>query len=142
MDLFDLSDWLDDIAKDSKKEIENAVEKGAMIISNEAKARCPVDTGALRGSIHTDVAWESNTCVGIIGTNLEYAPYIEYGTGIYNVNGNGRQTPWVYKSPKDDKFYYTHGMMAQPFMFPALYAKKDIAFEYITSEITRRLFGL
>ena len=73
-DLFDLADWLQDIAKDSKKEIEVAVEKGAMIISNEAKARCPVDTGALRGSIHTDVAWESNTCIGIIGTNLEYAP--------------------------------------------------------------------
>ena len=38
----------------------------------------PVDTGRLKGSI-SSVVDEQNTCV-YIGTNVEYAPYQEFGT--------------------------------------------------------------
>lgn len=42
-----------------------------------AKAICPVDTGRLRNSI-THQQYDENT--EIIGTNVEYAPYVELGT--------------------------------------------------------------
>lgn len=42
-----------------------------------AKQLCPVDTGRLRNSI-THQQMDENT--EVIGTNVEYAPYVELGT--------------------------------------------------------------
>jgi len=42
-----------------------------------AKKLCPVDTGRLRNSI-THQQLDDNT--EVIGTNVEYAPYVELGT--------------------------------------------------------------
>lgn len=42
-----------------------------------AKALCPVDTGRLRNSI-THQQYSEDT--EVIGTNVEYAPYVELGT--------------------------------------------------------------
>jgi phage gpG-like protein len=64
-----------------------------------------VDTGRLRNSIaHTVV--QEEVC---IGTNLEYAPYHELGTGIYASQPGGRQTPWVYYDRKG-KAHRTRGL--------------------------------
>ena len=64
-----------------------------------------IDTGRLRNSI-TYVIRDNN---GFIGTNVEYAPYIEYGTGIFATKGNGRKEPWIYKDAKGH-FHYTRGI--------------------------------
>lgn len=45
-----------------------------------SKARCPVDTGRLRGSINWRLVLEGGTLVAIIGTNVEYAIYVHEGT--------------------------------------------------------------
>ena len=42
-----------------------------------AKMMCPVDTGNLRNSI-THAQYDEDT--EVIGTNVEYAPYVELGT--------------------------------------------------------------
>jgi len=42
-----------------------------------AKDECPVDTGRLRNSITHEVV--DNEDAVYIGTNVEYAPYVEYG---------------------------------------------------------------
>lgn len=47
-----------------------------MIIESAAKARAPVLTGTLRRSIHHEVSGYEVS----VGTDLEYAPYQEYGT--------------------------------------------------------------
>ncbi len=41
-----------------------------------AKELCPVDTDRLRGSITGD----NDDTVAVIGTNVEYGPYVELGT--------------------------------------------------------------
>lgn len=45
-----------------------------------AKARCPVDTGRLRGSINWRIETDSKGLVAIIGTNVSYAIYVHEGT--------------------------------------------------------------
>lgn len=55
-----------------------ALEQIGMAAEGYAKDLCPVDTGNLRNSI-THVVDESNGAV-YIGTNVEYAPYVELGT--------------------------------------------------------------
>ena len=66
---------------DAKKAVKNGINqcvlKTAVAVANHAKTLAPVDTGNLRGSI--DYAMESNN-TAIVGTNLEYAIYQEFGT--------------------------------------------------------------
>lgn len=57
-------------------QIETALEKVGLLMERNAKLACPVDTGRLRNSIsHTH---DKNT--SYVGTNVEYAPYVEMGT--------------------------------------------------------------
>jgi HK97 gp10 family phage protein len=54
-----------------------AVRKAAFAIEAEAKTLAPVDTGMLRNSIQTKIEGPLRATVG---TNVEYAPYQEFGT--------------------------------------------------------------
>jgi len=49
-------------------------------VHNRAKQLCPVDTGRLRSSISWRLERVGGTVVGVVGTNVEYAPYVEFGT--------------------------------------------------------------
>ena len=64
-------------AKDAA--INRALEKIGGKCETEAKKICPVDTGRLRASI-THVRSTSEKDTEIVGTNVEYAPYVELGT--------------------------------------------------------------
>ena len=37
-----------------------------------------------------------------VGTNISYAIYHEFGTGIYTTGGGGRKSPWAYKDAKGE----------------------------------------
>lgn len=76
---------------------------------------CAVDTGNLRNSI-TYVVDEADLTV-YIGTNSEYGPYVELGTGKYYPGG--RPTPWVYQDANGD-WHMTYGQRAQPYLKPAV----------------------
>lgn len=118
-----LLDRIDDLA--DKQELTNAVEKSCEIIKNSAKKKAPKDTGALRRSITYEVESSSSEIVGTVFTPLEYAPYVEYGTGLFAENGNGRKdVPWLYKDDKG-KTHITSGQHPQPYMRPALEENKD-----------------
>jgi HK97 gp10 family phage protein len=54
-----------------------AVRKAAYDIEAHAKTVVPVDTGNLKNSIQTSVEGD---LTAIVGTHVEYAPYVEYGT--------------------------------------------------------------
>ena len=58
--------------------IDRALEEIGMAAEGYAKRACPVDTGNLRNSISHAV--ESGEDAVYIGTNVEYAPYVELGT--------------------------------------------------------------
>lgn len=61
------------VEKDVSKLIKNTLHN----IERDAKKSCPVDTGRLRGSITTNII---STYSGEVGTNVEYAGWVEYGT--------------------------------------------------------------
>ena len=70
--------------KDNSQQILSAMEKGikngleaiGLTAETYAKQETPVDTGRLRNSISHTVDGEA----AYIGTNVEYAPYVELGT--------------------------------------------------------------
>ena len=115
-------------------DIEKASNKSCLAVENEAKKQCPVDTGDLRNSITHEV--EDN--VGYIGTNKEYAPYVEYGTGIFAVEGNGRDTPWSYQDDEGN-WHTTIGQKPQPFLNPAARTKKKLVIKVFNDEINRQI---
>lgn len=55
-----------------------ALETIGLLAEGYAAEKCPVDTGNLRGSITHGVDAGGNAVY--IGTNVEYAPYVELGT--------------------------------------------------------------
>ena len=102
------------------RNIFNALEAVGFFVSGDAKRRVPVDRGALRESI----SHESNTDEKIvrIGASEKYAVFVEKGTGIYAVDGNGRKTPWLYfydGYKGDQGVRLTYGQKPQPFLTPA-----------------------
>ena len=66
------------------------MEQVCILVENEAKIKCPVDNGLLRNSITHYIEDNPDELVGVVGTNVEYAPYVEFGTGIYSSLGDGR----------------------------------------------------
>lgn len=104
------------------------MEEACLLVENTAKMYCPVDTGQLRNSI-THMVTDN---VGYIGTNVKYAPYVEFGTGVWAKDGNGRETPWSYKDAKGE-WHTTAGQRPNPFLERALMDNK---------EVIARLFGI
>lgn len=61
--------------------LDSGVRAGSLIIENAAKEYCPVRTGTLRRSIHTEIEYpDQNRVVALIGPDAPYGVYVEYGT--------------------------------------------------------------
>ena len=65
-----------DVVKSVKNTMPNLMTIIALDILGEAVDRCPIDTGRLINSLN----YEADAKHAIIGTNVEYAPYVEFGT--------------------------------------------------------------
>lgn len=64
----------------------------AIDVQNRARELCPVDTGRLRSSIsHSEPAHDSDGVYVLVGTNVDYAEFVEFGTS--------RQHPQPYLRP-------------------------------------------
>ncbi len=122
------------LSKIAKIDLTSALTEACMVVEKDAKKKCPVDDGTLRGSITSEV--EDNQ--GIVGTNVEYAPYVEFGTGLFAAKGDGRQTPWTYRDAKGE-WHTTVGQHPQPFLQPALDNNKREIRKIINNEISREL---
>lgn len=66
-----------DVLSDAQVAKATALEIVGGMAESYAKALCPVDTGRLRNSI-THQQFDEDT--EVVGTNVEYAPYVELGT--------------------------------------------------------------
>lgn len=66
--------WLDHF----KSATSQALDEIGMIAEGYAKRKCPVDTGNLRDSITHEADYNRKRVY--VGTNVEYAPYVEMGT--------------------------------------------------------------
>ena len=65
--------------KELKSELWLAMKKSAMEVEAKSIQIVPVDTGNLKGSITHRVTPDFGRIRGFVGTNVEYAPYIEFG---------------------------------------------------------------
>jgi HK97 gp10 family phage protein len=109
---------IEDIVNEAK--MEQAMGKACALVERSAKEKAPKGTGELRRSITSKVVNKAGVIEGIVYTPLEYAPYVEFGTGLFAENGNGRKdVPWHYKDDEGN-WHSTSGMKPRPYMRPAL----------------------
>lgn len=101
--------------------LDMALGKAAAIVEASAKQKAPKGDGDLRRSITSKV----EDMKGIVYTPLEYAPYVEYGTGLFAEGGNGRKdVPWNYQD-EEGNWHSTSGMKPHPYMRPALEENRE-----------------
>ena len=100
---------------------EKAMEKCCLLVERDAKQAAPSKTGGagLRGSIESSVETSGGEIVGVVGSNLKYAPYVEFGTGLFSSKGDGRKTPWSYQDDEGN-WHTTAGQHPQPFLAPTV----------------------
>ena len=110
-----IQDHSAEVSAEIKAALLRGLEKCGLVAEGYAKKLCPVDTGNLRNSITHTVDEEEPAAY--IGSNAEYAAYVELGTGKYV--SSGRPTPWVYQDEKGN-WHRTHGQKAQPYLKPAV----------------------
>ncbi len=81
---------------------------------------------------------------GIFSPLVNYAVYVEYGTGIHAENGQGRKDPWIAPMVIDgeDTFRWTEGMHPQPFLRPAWDEKKDEVQKILVQALQARIKAL
>lgn len=102
------------------QQIGKAVGQACAVVERAAKQKAPKKSGDLRRSIQSEV----NGTEGVVFTPLEYAPYVEYGTGLFAENGGRKDVPWWYKND-DGKWVSTRGQHPQPFMRPAAQESRE-----------------
>lgn len=112
-----LEDHSDEVLAAMESACLKALETCGLVGVGYAKKLCPVDTGNLRNSITHTVS--DSEKAAYIGTNSEYAVYVECGTGIYYEGEGGRHTAWTYKDHKGN-YHLVHGQRAKPYIKPAV----------------------
>lgn len=123
--LEDILKRIDDIADTDN--IKVAMGKCCALVERTAKQTTNSfrDTGTLTNSIQSEVQSDGWNITGIIFTPVEYAPYVEYGTGLFAEKGNGRKTPWSYEDEKTGERIFTRGQKPQPYLRPALFENRE-----------------
>lgn len=130
-------------------DVKDTMVKATLLVHAQAKTLAPADTDNLRGSIHQEVKQKAKSVEGRVFTNVQYAPYVEFGTGS---KGNGtypyspkglnltyRNTPWVYTPDGGETFYRTNGQVAQPFMYPALKQNEKTIKQLFKDEVKAKI---
>lgn len=111
-----------------QKLVQELVNEGVIEAKIQVAFMSAIDTGTLQSSIHG--FYDSSMRVGYIRTGVDYAAFVEYGTGVvgagaphpapegwaYDVNSHG-ESGWIYKSDRDGQFHWTKGMPSRPFMY-------------------------
>lgn len=121
--LNDLLKKLDKLDGSLEQSTKKALMRGGTVLEAGAKEHCPVDTGQLRESIHTETK-DAQTVT--VGTSCEYGIFVEFGTGPKgdpSVPHTSKES-WRYQDA-DGNWHTSHGQAPQPFMRTAFAEGKD-----------------
>lgn len=103
-----------DVARDLARRARN--------VESQAKLNCPVDGGRLRSSITHEVDRDGGGLVARIGSNVEYARYVEEGTKPHRIVARHKKA-LHWKGARHPVLAVNHpGTRARPYLRPALQA--------------------
>lgn len=119
----------------SQQMLKTAVLQATKKVQGDAKDLAPVDTGRLRNSIQATVEEKDGEIIGKVSTNVEYATYIEFGTGK-----RGEESPSPPKSPEGLNYREDWiGIPAQPFLYPAAAQNKETVPKIVSAHLKKEI---
>lgn len=71
---------LDKLLKSDEGAVGRDLQRRAIKVEGAAKRLCPVDTGRLRASITHALDRDGEGLLAVVGTDVEYAAFVELGT--------------------------------------------------------------
>jgi len=86
-----------ELASKFPDKLRGVITKSVLVVEGRAKKTVPVLTGRLRSSITHEVNKEGVGYVGKVGTNVEYAPAVEFGLK------RSRAKPYLFPAMKESK---------------------------------------
>ncbi|MBW7649789.1 HK97-gp10 family putative phage morphogenesis protein [Anoxybacillus sp. ST4] len=92
---------------------EKTIKEIAIFVEAEAKLRAPVKTGHLRRSISHETENSETQSKAYIGTNVEYAPYVEFGVASKNIKPQPYLRPAIEENKDKIKEIIEKGMNVQ-----------------------------
>ncbi|MCG7406779.1 HK97 gp10 family phage protein [Paenibacillus sp. ACRRX] len=126
---------LDALGGNSQRALKLGIQQAAAQVQGDAKMLAPSRDGRLRGSIQAKVKERGDTVVGEVSTNVEYAVYVEFGTGQ-----RGEASPSPPKSPEDVRYRQDWaGMQAQPYLYPALKQNDTVVKRLIGKQLRKQI---
>ena len=124
---------LEMLGGNTEEALQSGVDKAARRVKRDAKLLAPVDTGRLRNSIQHKIEKFQGKIIGSVYSNVEYAPYIEFGTGR---RGESSQIL------KPEGISYRHDWQGQPpvpFLYPALIQNQENIKKDVTNEVKKAI---
>ena len=85
----EITDHTDEVLAAMRAAALRGLEKCGLVAEGYAKKLCPVDTGNRRNSI-THTVTDVNEQAAYVGSNAEYAAYVELGTACFIPVGDKR----------------------------------------------------
>ncbi|MFF7313346.1 HK97 gp10 family phage protein [Streptomyces sp. NPDC008137] len=125
--------WIGGMSDDVKR----AVDRTRVDVQNEARRRAPVDTGRLRSSIVSRAEGSGRSVGYVIGTNVNYAAAVEYGTAPHVIKPRYKQALYWPGAAHPVAQVNHPGTRAQPFLRPAI-EMSEIFWRVHASQIGRR----
>ena len=134
---------IDRLAKLNKQALKKALVDSAAHVVKEAKKIVPRSTSNLGNSIKFELLESGDNIHARVGTNVEYAPYVEFGiknTGKFKKSKTGKLlapvgSEWASKHGfGDTEFLYISGK-AKPYLLPAFKNSRDKIIKFITNAI-------
>lgn len=119
---YEITDISEEIKKAVREQIIAGLTRIGMALRGYAAGKAPKRTGRLQESIAYQVDPDDSPGPSVtVGTNLEYAPYVEFGTGAHSEVDNKPNSRFVYTDPETGETRISKGQTPQHFIKPALF---------------------
>jgi len=128
-----------ELARKCPEALRGVITKSCMSVENKAKKKAPRAFSRLATAITYEVKKEGIGYVGKVGTNVKYAPFVEFGTKPH-LAPIAAEYARKYGIPvpkgKDHVVIKVSGK-AQPFLFPALKESKGDILRYVQNGLKK-----
>lgn len=140
------------------------VNDAGIFVRDQAVLLAPKDSGHLQQNIKYESESTDDGIIGRVYTDVEYATFVELGTGKRgamnhsgispNVHPTYTMSPWwihesqidpsvaeryhwFYIDTPDGRFYQCNGQPANPFMYPALHENEELVMDILDGKMEK-----
>ena len=115
---YEIKDLSEEVKQASHQQLLNGLVRCGMKMREYATKLAPVKTGALANSVAFKI--EPDEKSAYVGSNSEYAAYVEFGTGKNSELGGTPKERWVYYDKAHDVYRMGYPQRPRPFIRPAV----------------------